>query len=37
MKQIGSIAKIRKFDVTSSEMLAVSPHCHGQFATCGDW
>jgi hypothetical protein len=45
MKQISSIEKIRKFNVKFdsyfvlqvAEMLAVSPHFHGQFTTCGDW
>jgi hypothetical protein len=45
MKQIGSIKKILKFNVKFynpfvwqvAEILAVSPHFHGQFATCGDW
>jgi hypothetical protein len=45
MKQIGSIENIRKFNVKFdnsfvwqvAEMLAVSPHFHGQVATCGDW
>jgi hypothetical protein len=45
MKQIGSIEKIRKFNAKFdnsfvwqvAEMLAVSPHFHGQFTACGDW
>jgi hypothetical protein len=45
MKQIGSIEKIikckAKFDSSFAwqvaEMLAVMPHFHGHFATCGDW
>jgi hypothetical protein len=45
MKQIGSIEKIRKFNAIFdssfvsqvAENLAVSPHYHGQFATCGNW
>jgi hypothetical protein len=45
MKQIGSAEKIRKLNVKFgnsfvcqvAEMLTLSPHVHGQFATSGDW
>jgi hypothetical protein len=45
MKQIDSIDKIKKVNVKFdssfvwqvAEMLAVSPHFHGQFATCDNW
>jgi hypothetical protein len=45
MKQTGATETIRKFNAKFgnsfvrqvAEMLAVSPHFHGHFATCGDW